>query len=487
MVPPAQRDAYRVAAETAAGARGEEGGHQGMMRRAAAVPMAESRTRLAAGEPPYQVFVLSSLGLAVGAGFALATLLPLNVVLDWGWGTRHTALVQAHGQIQVLGWAGLLIIGMAYRLMPRFSGRPLPSSLAVWVSWAALVVSLLLRLAAQPAGDGWWRDVGLITSGAFGVLSGAAFALAVASTLAHRQSRAGATGYFFLLGSVAFLLQSLLNLALLALSVERGESVLRPLEAAALLHLQLYGFIMMFVLGVASRAVPTFSGLPRPELSARLLALALAAAVVAYAFGALWAAFGGRSAGPYRLEAAAIALLGPLFLGAVWTVGVFRPAANRLRPASQPQIWFVRSAFLWLAIGGGLAAYYGTRAAVDGSPVDYYGIDALRHVVGLGVASVMMVGMAILVLPEFAVRRMQRRTEGVLPLVILVLLNVGAALRVGTAMAAPHWLSADRYWPTAVAGGLAWVAVALFAVLFVRSLVQRPAIVESVVPLQPAE
>jgi len=130
------------------------------VQRAAALPESEGPVHLAVAEPPYQVFILSSLGLVVGAGFTLAALLPLNVVLDWGWGARHTSLVQAHGQVQVLGWVGLFIMGMAYRLMPRFSGRPSPFPFAVWVSWAALVASLLLRLAAQPADDGSWRDVG---------------------------------------------------------------------------------------------------------------------------------------------------------------------------------------------------------------------------------------------------------------------------------------------------------------------------------------
>jgi hypothetical protein len=213
--------------------------------------------------------------------------------------------------------------------------------------------------------------------------------------------------------------------------------------------------------------------------------LALAIAVGLFVVVALWAAFASKGAGVYRLEGTALAMLGPIFLIAVWLVGIFRPAANRLRPASQPQIWFVRSAFLWLAVAGGLAAYYGMTAAVEGSPISYYGADALRHAVGLGVASVLMAGMAILVLPEFAVRRMQKRSEGALPLAILVLLNVAVALRVGAAMATPHWLSPDRYWPMAVAGGLGWIAVSLFAALFVRNLLQKRAIVESAVPLRP--
>lgn len=450
----------------------------------AGAPLAE-REAAPRGEPPYQAFVLASLMLAVLAGFMLATLVPLSIVLDWGWSTRATPWVQAHGQVQALGWVGLFILGMAYRLMPRFSGRPLRFPFAVWLSWATLVASLVLRIAFSHAEGGALRDGALLASGALGVGSAAAFALVVVTTLAHPHSRAGATASFFLLGAAALLAQALLSLALLSLMVQRGESALRPAESAAFLHVQFYGFIVMFLLGVALRAVPTFSGLPRPERSAKALALALAVAVGVFAFAALWRAFDARSDALDRVAGAAAAALGPVLLAGVWLSGIVRPAANRLRPASQPQIWFVRSAFVWLALGGALAGYYGVRSAMEATPIDYYGADALRHVIGLGVASPMIVGMAILVLPEFAVRRIQGQRESALPLVILALLNLATAVRVGTALATPYWLSPDRYWPMAVAGGLGWVAVSLFAFLFVRNLLQKQAVLESVVPLRP--
>jgi len=315
-------------------------------------------------------------------------------------------------------------------------------------------------------------------------VSAVAFGLIVVGTLAHRSSRAGATGYFFLLGAVAFAAQAGLNLALLIQMVERGGDTVRPLEASALLHLQLYGFVAMFILGVASRAVPTFSGLPRPELQAKALALLLAGAVVVFVVSALLAAGGARAANLYRLQGAVFAMLGPLFLAGTWLVGIFRPAANRLRAASQQHIWFIRSAFVWLTVAGGLAAYYGVRAGMAGSPISPYGLDALRHTVGVGFASVMVVGMAMLVVPEFAIRRMQHPSERGLPLLVLALLNAAAALRVGAAVATPHWLSPDRYWPMAAAGVLAEVALLLFLALFLQSWRQKRSIVESQVPLR---
>jgi len=67
--------------------------------------------------------------------------------------------------------------------------------------------------------------------------------------------------------------------------------------------------------------------------------------------------------------------------------------------------------------------------------------------------------MGILVLPEFAIRRMRHPSDGALPLLILALLTAATALRVGAAVATPHWLSTDRCRPMAVGGGLAEAAL----------------------------
>jgi hypothetical protein len=422
-------------------------------------------------EPPYQVFILSSLTIAVGAGFLLGTLVSFSIVLDWGWGRRYTPLIQAHGQVQLLGWLGLFIMGMAYRLLPRFSGRPLAFPIVVWASWATLLASVIVRLAAAALEAGAWQRFALVGSGALGLAAAVAFALVIITTAAHPGSRAGATAYFFVLGALAFFMQAGVDLALTALAAQRGDAV-RPNEAAALLHLQLYGFVAMFVVGVALRAVPTFSGVPRPELQAKVLALALAAVVAVYVVAELWIAAGTRTSLLFRLEAVSFAGLGLLFLAIAGLVGIFRPAANRLRPASQQHVWFIRTGFAWLLIAAGLSAYYGIRAGIDGVPLSYYGVDAVRHSVGLGVASTMILGMGMLVLPEFAIRRMLHPREGALPLLMLTLLTTATTLRVGAAVAAPHWLSADRYWPMAVAGMLAELAIALFGATFVLAMLQ---------------
>jgi len=436
-------------------------------------------------DPPYHLFLLTSMAFAVLAGFTLAILAPLSIVLEWGWGRRFMPLIQAHGQAQVLGFVGLFIIGMAYRLMPRFSGRPLGFPALAWASWPLLSLALVLRLIAQPAGEGLWQRTLLVSSGSLGMLAAIAFALVVVGTLLHRESRAEATGYFFVLAGAFFVLQAGINLALVVLTAQRGSDVIRPIESAALLHVQLYGFITMFILGVASRAIPSISGLPRPQVQAKALALALAAAVLVFGIAALWVGSGAWSAALLRTEAISFAALGPIFLAGVWVVGIFRPAANRLAGASTHHIWLIRATFAWLLIAGGLSAYYGVRAISGGEFIPAYGLDATRHAVGIGVASMMIAGMAMLILPEFAIRRTRHPNERWPAFTILALLSAAAALRVAAAVATPYWLDTGRYWPMAIGGMLAEGALLLFAALFVISLIQKNATVASI-PLRPA-
>jgi hypothetical protein len=234
------------------------------------------------------------------------------------------------------------------------------------------------------------------------LVAAVAFALVIITTAAHLGSRAGATAYFSVLGALAFFMQAGVDLALTALAAQRGNAV-GPNEAAALLHLRLYGFVAMFVVGVALRAVPTFSGVPRPELQAKVLAIALVAVVAVYVIAGLWIAGCRRTSLLFRVEAASFAGLGPSFLAIAGLVGSFRPAANRLRPASQQHVCFIRTGFAWLLIAAGLSVYYGVRG----------GSTAYRsaHSVGLGVASTMILGMGMLVLPEFAIRRMAHPRE----------------------------------------------------------------------------
>jgi hypothetical protein len=426
-------------------------------------------------EAPYRWFIAASLAVGVLGGFMLALLLPLARALEWDWGESWQPLAQAHGQLQLVGFGGLFVMGMAFRLIPRFSGRSLALSRLV-VPLIPLVVSGVgLRALALPLSDSAARDGILILSGLLLLTAGVTFAAVILRTLVHPASRAGATGWFLSLGAVAYLAQAVLNFVIVV-KVVRDSLALAPTgEDQALIFLQLYGFLLMFLSGIATRAVPTFAGHHRADRGGAIVSILLAGGVAIFAAGSLWVAYGSTSEAAARLEDGGMLITSLAFVGVTWLTGVFRPSANRVAAASQTQFNFVRATFAWMLFAAALSAWFAHRALLDGAFVDSFETDAIRHALTVGVLTMMIIGMAMLVVPEFAGRRLQHQRERWLVLALLAALNVAVALRIWPAIEGVNWLTSDRYWPVAAAGALAETVVGVFAIMFFQSWFEQRA------------
>jgi cytochrome c oxidase cbb3-type subunit 1 len=82
-------------------------------------------------------FAYLALGIALGAIFAV----------ERSIGARLRPL---HAELNLWGWVTLLIYGMAYHMLPRFSGRPLPRPRL------AEVQSFLAIIGVALASPGWY-------------------------------------------------------------------------------------------------------------------------------------------------------------------------------------------------------------------------------------------------------------------------------------------------------------------------------------------
>ena len=92
----------------------------------------------------------SALLMGAGVGFVLATILTLALALHVSLGPWWIATAQAHGHVQLYGWAGLFVLGVALHFLPRLPGTPLVMPrLIPWIL-TALVAGLLLRALSQP-------------------------------------------------------------------------------------------------------------------------------------------------------------------------------------------------------------------------------------------------------------------------------------------------------------------------------------------------
>jgi uncharacterized protein involved in response to NO len=88
--------------------------------------------------------------MGAGGGFVLATVLTLARAFSVPLGAWWEATAQAHGHLQLYGWAGLFVLGVAFHFLPRLRGAPLTG--ARFIPWLLGVVSasLILRAVSQP-------------------------------------------------------------------------------------------------------------------------------------------------------------------------------------------------------------------------------------------------------------------------------------------------------------------------------------------------
>src|SRR5919202_6432495 len=131
------------------------------------------RSRTPSVTPP---FVWAATALAVVAGFGLGGAL-FAALLGPRPGLWWPAAAQAHGHVQLFGWAGLMVLGVGLHFLPRLRGAALAApGLAPWVL-ALYGGGVGLRAVAQPLAAARPGLAGLLVLAALLELGGAALAV----------------------------------------------------------------------------------------------------------------------------------------------------------------------------------------------------------------------------------------------------------------------------------------------------------------------
>jgi len=115
-----------------------------------------------------------------------------------------------------------------------------------------------------------------------------------------------------------------------------------------------------------------------------------------------------------------------------------------------------------------LQAFYAARALVDESFTAYYEIDAIRHFLALGFMTTMIIGMAFLVLPPLAMRRVAAKPVRLAVPVLLTFLHGATAARGAGSLLVSEAQVDNGFWVMSVGGMAAIGAMALFAVHLLR-------------------
>ena len=411
----------------------------------------ERGSRPGAVWPP---FVAASIAMALTGGFALGAGLFVARLLSGATGRWWVAASQAHGQVQLLGWVGLMVLGVAVHFLPRLAGVPLRwprmAGIALWL----IIVGLVLRGVTQPllaAGIGDpAASVGLVLAAG---LPFAGITLAVAMLVATiRDAPPRKTGALrpvrplFLVSFGSLWIGAVLN-AYGLVAAARGAGVVPASLERVIVQVEFYGFLVPVAAAMTARTFPLYFQTHPPR--AHLLVLPVAGLVGGIAL---------RATGDPTLVGAGQVLHGAALAWLIAALRVFgprRPLPRRpARPLRDPLQLHALSAYAWLAAAGGVSMLIGLHQL--GLAVPVLPSDVEWHALGAGFATLLILGVGSHMLPGFARRELR---SAALPWVTLLAGNLAVLLRVAAGLIGHGGAGLGG-----VAGVLGVLAVVLFMV-----------------------
>lgn len=413
----------------------------------------------------------SALLIGAGGGFLLATVLTLARAFSIPLGAWWASVAQAHGHLQLFGWAGLFVLGVALHFLPRLRGTPLVGARLVPWLLAALVSGLVLRAVCQPLLTQSplfvWR-AGLLTSG---ILEAAAIACVLCMLIltARRGPRpALRPAYWSVLPYFAgvFCSLGLAGIVNLVNTVQaaRGSGLVQPSGDTLNVTLGLFGFLVPMALAMSARALPMYAGLdgfPRrvlwPMAGAYFAGLLLLC--ISVDGGPLPATWASIINGVGMLVTGGVVLLFvAIFLSLIRRRGRLPERVAKLAPSPEtlaqnyqkqvrqeqtsygPFVGLVASAYMWAMLGSLLLLIDGIGLLATGTaPLAF---DAIRHSFAVGFIALLICGIAPRMLPNFSGRHIASPR---LVSATLWLGNAAALLRVGSILFAPLFPGSSGY------------------------------------------
>lgn len=371
----------------------------------------------------------TALLMGASAGFLLATLLTLTRAFSIPPGPWWTALAQAHGHLQLYGWAGLFVLGVALHFLPRLRGTPLAGVRALPWLMGVMIVSMSLRAVSQPlqtlSPSAFW-SVLLLLSG-IGELGAVAMVLAILSVTAYRGPRSTSRPAYWsilplLFGAFGTLgIASVVNL-LNVIQAARGDGLIATPGDTLNVTLGLFGFLLPIAFAMSARSLPMYAGLESfPRRVLWPIAFCYFAGLLLLSIGTLGIAAPWNNvsnAAGMMLMGSVVLLFITLFLHLMRARGRVPQRIAQLAPAPialqqtyqeqlkkeqvnfGPFIALVASSYLWAMLGALLLLIDGVALLSTGSmPIDF---DAIRHSFALGFIALLLCGIAPRMVPGFS-------------------------------------------------------------------------------------
>lgn len=370
-------------------------------RDAAAAPRQPAPASTAAPFSPH--FILGSLVLTLSLGATTGMVNLLRIAAGAEVPISHR---QIHGHAQILGFAALFLMGIAYHALPRILGigglRPASARPAFWLMFSGVI----LRNAGQPLGFyPAGRMLSLLSAGleAASVFLFARFVFALlARVRAGKYDAADPILRFVRVGTIFFAVAAALVAAQGIWLAGHVETAVPVALTEPFYFVSLYGFLLAWIYGFGNRVVSLFLGLGpaakrTPEATLWLLTASIPVFLAASLPGlALPAQVALRDAGLILAALSALVYLGGN--GFLWR----RADLAVMRAPGAPTV-AIRSAFGCLALWAllelaAVVVSHATRLPA----MNLWWADAARHLFTIGFLTLLIVGMSLRILPVFS-------------------------------------------------------------------------------------
>ena len=444
-------------------------------------------------------FIWASLTTAIVGGFALGAYLAVLIGYGFPAGENFYALIQTHGHLQLVGWAGVFIMGISLHFIPRLASFPLPHPERMNYILRLMVPGLVLRgiggiVLASLEDSPLFVPLSWLV-GASGLLEAGAIVLYVSlligtmrgSDQIRRLPAIGAVKPYFGMMAIGWILYAGLNLSLLVHMALTGAIAVD----SAWNELAVHAFISFVLLPVAFalsvRLFPLYLALPAPDWPVYGIGYAYLLSVLLQLVPAAPGLAGFAPDVTGRIVALGTLLKGGIILWFVWQLDLLtrrRPLGRHARfldtgpdrPPTRPGLpdygefgrferlvyaaysWLVLAAFVELV--GGAATLLGYSIPVAS--------DAIRHMYLLGFITHLIFGASVRMLPGFI--RRKRVFSAALVDATFWLGSAAAVCRV-VPLLSPSWLfdpvpAGDMLVQTifAISGIFGWGAVVCLAV-----------------------
>ena len=388
-----------------------------------------------AKQAEFQVgYVWMALAVAIFGGFALAGHLAFLIGFNQSLGDGFASHIQIHGHLQLIGWAGLFIIGISLHFIPRLSSVPI--SQPQWIPhllWF-IGIGLLLRFISHPIlpylNNGFFFMVLswiTVTSGFlewYGVLI---YLALIASTIfgisrEDRKPPLMAVRPYFGMMLLGFFLYATIHTVLLLQMAWRGNVVVGQAWNEVSIHVFIGLVLLPVAFGLSIRMFPLYLRLPAVDWPVRRVAYVYLIGFLCQISEILPTNFLSHIGG--YISSVGMLIKAAVILYIVWKLDVLtriqEPAIGHrdLQSSSDHRQtrraipdrrefgrfeWQIYAAYGWLVFGA-LAEMLVGGFGIFQAPLAI-GTDVIRHIYLLGFITNLIMGMAVRMVPGFLKKR----------------------------------------------------------------------------------